>query len=332
MIISQCIQEAPGGNGPDLYKTGSPPGWAHATLSGVDEMLYLTGRPALKSYLRFVANHAVEYPSEGDLVDEWYAAREIVQTLEREESGAANGPTIVPLEPEEEPLLLEFLKDPVQRSSFNTVPAEVAIIELDTLVVYQKHIDVTHCDRLAAGLAPSPAQSQIFRTCLPYDHPSPPVKWSRVDADTWVFMSPSNDLRFLGAFPILSEHANSYATFGTVLGGVMLGVGFGSNFLNAIHVEDRLILHNGSHRAYTLRKLGVTHVPCIVQHVPSRDALDSVAPREVRSDADLYLRHPRPPMLRDYFDPRLCKVFPFERKLQQITVRFETTESFVPGF
>jgi hypothetical protein len=54
--------------------------------------------------------------------------------------------------------------------------------------------------------------------------------------------------------------------------------------------------------------------------------------RAVRSDVDLYLKHPRPPMLRDHFNPQLHKIFSFRPKLQQITVRFEISEADVPAF
>src|SRR2546430_11202463 len=38
-----------------------------------------------------------------------------------------------------------------------------------------------------------------------------------------------------------------------------------------------LILNNGSHRAYALRELGITRVPCIVQHVSCREELNVLA-------------------------------------------------------
>jgi hypothetical protein len=101
--------------------------------------------------------------------------------------------------------------------------------------------------------------------------------------------------------------------------------------MNAIYAEKRLILNNGSHRAFTLRQLGVTHVPCIIQHVSSRDELEVVGSSSVRRDPDLFLKHPRPPMLRDYFNPQLRLVMPVHRRLRQITVRFEIEEEFIPA-
>src|ERR1043166_5285772 len=56
----------------------------------VDENLYLIGRPTLKSFLRYVKNHAVDPPGEGRLSDEWLAAAEVAATLEKTEAGLAD--------------------------------------------------------------------------------------------------------------------------------------------------------------------------------------------------------------------------------------------------
>jgi hypothetical protein len=298
---------------------------------GLTDVLYLTGRPALRHFLRF-ASKAVDPPPEGILVDEWHAARDVLQTLEKTESGAADNPGLIELGPEYDALLEEFLKDPIQRASFNAVPSEIALVELDRMVVYQKNIDLSFTSQLEKELGCTPDRETIFRMCLPYHHPQPPVKWSRVDSKTYVFVSPSNDLRFLGAAPLKNGQIQNCPIVGDIVSMLGLAIGFGSNFMNALYAENRLILHNGSHRAYTLRKMGFTHAPCIVQHVPSREAIDVAASPDVRPDIEIYLTHARPPMLRDYFNPQLFKMLSFQRRLQQITVRFDVSEAEVPAF
>jgi hypothetical protein len=310
-----------------ISSSPAPPQPAAST----DENLYLIGRPTLKQFLRFVRAHAVHHPDDGVLADEWHAAHNLVRTLQTEEAGLADSPPLEKVGSEYEPFLIEFLKDPLVRNGFNTVPTEIAFIDLERVAVYQKHIDLTFTRQLEAKLGPSPTEEQIFRVCLPYDHPQPPVKWSRMRRDRFVFMSPSNDLRFLGSMPLQPTHITDYPPPGDLVGVIGIAVGFGSNFMNAIYVENRLILNNGSHRAYALRKLGITRVPCIVQHVSSREELDVTAASDVADHPDLYLKHPRPPMLRDYFNPQLHKVMQVHRRLRQITVKFDVDESFVPS-
>ena len=304
-----------------------------ANQDAADENLYLIGRPTLKRYLRFVRDHAVKPRDEGTLTDEWQGAHDFARTLEKEEAGAADNPPITKLEvnSRNEPLLTEFFKDPLVRNGFNTVPTEVAFVELDRLVVYQHHIDLTYVRLLERELGRSPSEEQIFRTSLLHDHPQPPVKWSRVHGNKFVFMSPSNDMRFLGTMKLQADNIQDYPPPGNLAGVVGLAVGFGSNFLNAIYAENRLILNNGSHRAYALRKMGVTRVPCIVQHVSSREKLDVVAASKVVDNLDHYLKHPRPSMLKDYFNPKLHKVMPVHRQLRQITVKFEVDQEYVPA-
>jgi hypothetical protein len=304
-----------------------------ANQDPTDETLHLIGRPTLKRFLRFVRSHAVKPPDEGTLTDEWEAAYNFVRTLEKEEAGAADNPEIKKLEvtTKNEALLTQFLKDPLVRNNFNTMPSEVAFVELDRLVVYQNHIDLTYVRLLERELGPSPSEEQIFRTALLHDHPRPAVKWSRVQGNTFVFISPSNDLRFLGTMSLKAGNITDYTPPGDLAGVVGIAVGFGSNFLNAICAENRLILTNGSHRAYTLRKLGVTHVPCIIQHVSLREKLEVVAASEVVDNPDYYLKHPRPSLLKDYFNPKLHKVMPVHRQLRHISIKFEVEQGSVPA-
>jgi len=301
----------------------------------VDETLYLLGRPTLKQLVRFVKSHAVNPADAGALNEEWQAAHRQIETLQKLEAGFADNPRMTPLTElgkDYEELLLDLLKSPLLQNHFNTVPTDIALVELDRLVVYQKHIDLTFVETLKRQLGPMPDEAAIFDACLPFNPPQPPVKWSRVHRDTFVFMSPSNDLRFLETMRLEPNHIANYPPPGSVVGVIGLAVGFGTNFLNAIYAEGRLILNNGSHRAYALRDLGVTHVPCIVQHVSSREELDLVASDEVREHPDLYLKQARPSVLKDYFDPKLRKIVPVHRRMRQITVKFQIDEAYVPAF
>ncbi|HEX7084792.1 MAG TPA: hypothetical protein VF198_00405 [Vicinamibacterales bacterium] len=304
-------------------RPGDTPGVA------ADEHLYLTGRPPLRDFIRYVRHQAVDPPGEGTLADEWRAAADVVRALEREEAGVADDPPIDRMGPDYEPLLVEFLASPLVRHGFNTVPTEVAFVELDRLVVWQKHIDLTFVRRLEQKLGPAPDDEAVFRACLLDDRLHPPVRWSRVHRDRWVFTSTSNDLRFLGTMRLEADNIRNYPPPGDLVGIVGIAVGFGSNFVNAIRAENRLILNNGSHRAYALRNLGITRVPCIIQHVSLREELDLIGPAELRRDPDLYLKNPRPPMLKDYFNPKLRRVMPVHRRVRQVTVTFSIDEGHV---
>lgn len=298
-----------------------------------DESLYLMGLPKLSHFLQFIHTQAMTPQGKETLIKEWQCAKDYYHSLEKEEPGCADrvGITPITVDTKYEPLLIKLLQNPLIKNGFDDLPTEVAFVDLDQLVVYQKHIDITFVRNLCEQLGSAPSDEQIFQTCLPYDYSHPPSRWSRIDDSNYVFISRSNDVRFLGVMPLESGHIHGYPHPGNLLGVIGLAVGFGSNFLNAIHAENRLILHNGSHRAYALRSMGIKRVPCIIQYASNRDEFAMAAPNNVVQHADFYLKHPRPPMLKDYFNPRLRKIVDVQRVLRQVKIHFSVSEYYIPA-
>ena len=146
-------------------------------------------------------------------------------------------------------------------------------------------------------------------------------------SDTYVFSSESNDIRFLRSVILQPEQVEGIKTHGTIVGVLGIVVGYGSNYLNAIAAEGRLILNNGSHRAYALRDLGITRVPCVIQKATTPSELTSVAAGGLRKRPDFYLKEPRPPVLKDYFEPRLRQVLRLRPINRHVKVRF-TVETY----
>src|SRR5207245_1035717 len=168
----------------------------------------------------------------------------------------------------------------------------ISIVALYRLVVVQKHVNLRYVDEIKRSLGSSPSPEEIFRLCLPFDHPHPPARISRVAQNAVVFVSPSEDFRFLDQ-PVLNPlQVARYQPAGVLAGMLGLAVGYGSNYLNVVHVENRSVLGNGSHRAYALRDLGITEAPCIVQQVSRRDELSVVLAGEVAQNPERYLGDP----------------------------------------
>src|SRR5258708_31332980 len=83
--------------------------------------------------------------------------------------------------------------------------------------------------------------------------------------------------------------------------------------------------------AVEAKTLNSSRVPCIVQHISSRDELSVLASTAITDAPNFYLQDPRPMMLKDYFDPRLRKVMPVHRRLRQATVKFDVDVTFAPA-
>jgi hypothetical protein len=304
-----------------------------ATLPPADEHVFLTGRPPMGEFLGFVTGQSVGGQAQemSALADRWRRANDHIHNLEVREAGWADSPTLGSIPTEQQTLRDSVLADPMYRRSFQIVPAEISIVELDRLVVFQKHINLEYVARLKRDLGSEPSPDRIFKFCLPFDHPQPPVTSGQITQNAFMFVSPSTDLRLLEVAPLSAAQLTNYTSQGPVSGVVAMVVGFGSNFLNVIHAENRLVLNNGSHRAYALRDLGITHVPGIVQHVTRRDELEVIAPGDLSTKPDLYLREPRPPLLKDYFDPALRSILPVPRRNRQVKVMFGAETLDVPA-
>jgi hypothetical protein len=268
---------------------------------------------------------------QGALAAEWRTANDHVVQLEKDEAGYADGAAITPIPAEMSALEQAALADPMFKRSFQVVPWHLGQVALDRLVVFQKRIGLGGVGRIKAQLGASPSAETVFKLCIPVDHPSSPPMTTQRASNGWIFGSPSNDIRLLDATLLMPDQVTGYQPSGAVAAVVGLVVGFSSNVLHVLHIESRLILMNGSHRAYALRDLGVTHAPCIVLELSRRDELDLIGPEEVKAKPDNYLTAARPPLLKDYFDPKLRKIVPVRRMVNQLQVGYGTSPGAHPA-
>ena len=310
-----------------------PPAAVSSVERTGDEHVFLVGRPPIGEYLGFVQSlavngHAVDLC---DLIEEWRQANDHVRALETTEAGIADAPPIRELPRDLAALATELTRDPMFRRVFRFVPSRIALVDLDRLMVFQKNINLRYVEELKVRLGNAPSLASAFRLALSLDRVEPPVRQMQGPQTLFSFLCPSNDLRFLE--PVLLEPAqvSGFTSTGRPSKVIGLVVGFGSNYLNALHVDGRLILNNGSHRAYALRELGVKEVPCIVQTVTRRDELELVASGDFLQAPDRYLKAPRPPLLKDYFDPKLRKIVLVQRKNRLVRVQIAVEQSDVPA-
>jgi hypothetical protein len=121
-----------------------------------------------------------------------------------------------------------------------------------------------------------------------------------------------------------------YQATGPVAGVIALVVGFGSNYLNVLEIGGRMILNNGHHRACALWEMGIRRVPCVLQTITHPDEIEVHAPRAVRRSPAFYLTEPRPPLLRDYFDPVLSRRVPLGLTTKQVRLKYSVEEKDMP--
>jgi hypothetical protein len=265
------------------------------------------------------------------VIAQWSAANDRYIELEKSEAGLANRGTHRALDPVFEPLAAEVAAHPHFRRSFDTLPTRFGMVELDSLIVYQHHVTRNFVQARMERLGAAPTDEALFRLCLPIDEPEAPVEIRKVGARRYVFRCPSTDFRFQESLLFRPDQIGGHAGLGTMAGIVGLLVGFGCNFLNVVQVGQRMMLNNGYHRAVALRALGVTHVPCVIQSADRADQLSVTIKTRVADNPEFYFESARPPLLRDFFDPLLWKLFPVRPLTRQIEVNFEVKDFLVAG-
>jgi hypothetical protein len=297
-------------------------------LGGLELRARLLGQPHLEDYITFVQTRTVggERADVRALADEWREANDHYYELERTEAGIADEIERLEIEPELAPLVAELEAQPRFSSAYDPLPSRFELVELDRLVVSQQSVSLNFVETLKSGLGLDPSPERLFRFCQPIQPPQAPVRAQRLDDNHFLFSSDSSDFRAHDAALLTAAQVSGLATADPMSAIVALPVGFGSNVLHAIEADDRLILQNGYHRAYALRDLGITHAYCAVQTVTRRDELKLVAGEPVIEAPEFYCRAKRPPLLKDFFDPKIRKVLNVRRMSRMIEVKLEVRE------
>ena len=288
------------------------------------EWAFLMGRPMMEEAIDFFKRHSVDDNIETTVLEkQWKSAKARYDELSKKEAGLADDPPISDLPKELENLKAKVLADPVYQKVYSNIDHRIGMVDLDRLVVFQRYMDISFIKGLEASYGPQMTPQEVFRVALPFDHPLPECNIYEQEKGVYVFESPSTDLRFLDSVVLREDQLRNLELPRPLAGILGLVVGFGSNFLTAVHVGKRLILNNGTHRAYLLRKLGIKHVPCIIQEVKDRKELAEEVHGDVPDRLDYYLKDPRPSLLKDYFDPNLVYPLRARPKVRRIQIKFD---------
>jgi hypothetical protein len=296
----------------------------------------LVGHPPVTEFLGYVTTQTVDGRTrdESALMDAWRRANDHLLALAEAEAGYADGLEFGDMPEELAPLAARVLADPVTRRDYALAPVSIEWIELDRLVVQQKHINLAFADALLAEIGESPSATRIFEFALPSDNRrDPPVQVGRIGEAAWIFKSVSNDFRILDAELLDPDQVTGYDSSGVPAVIVALSLGYGSNYLSALSVGGRLVLQNGSHRAYALRAAGQTHAPCLVQHISRHEELRAIVGdgHPLTTPGENLLTTGRPPLFKDYFDEQLRMIVNVPASLRQIQVGFNLNVTDQPA-
>lgn len=315
-------------NTPPMRSADAPAAVPSALTSpaeGTDSETVLVSACSLTDFLGFVRERVVGGAAldRSALADDWRRAAERFAELQQLEAGAPDRPEILPLPPAMQEHVERLATSPSFQQTFATVPVAFGMVELDRLVVYQQSVTRSNIEGIAGSVGGAMADSELVRLCLPDQPPATPFRLARRDGGRFVFVADGHDARFLGAQLLEPTAVPGLAPHGHPRAVLALPFGFTDNTLNVVRHGNRLVLNNGYHRAVMLRERGITHVPCVIQVCVHVDELAEAGGSAIARDVDLYFKGPRPPMLKDFLDPRLARTFETRRVQKEIRVTFE---------
>ena len=212
---------------------------------------------------------------------------------------------------------------PAVRATFDSVPIAFGMVALGSLVVSQYTLTCSKVDALCQNRLTTRQPRAIAALCLPLAPGTAQFALVSQDSREFVFASDAHDMRFLAAQVHAAAAPITAAMPGHAQALLALGVGFSTNVLDVIRFKNRTVLNNGHHRAYALHRMGITHVPCLIQACGDEAELALAASEEIQRNSDLYFDAARPPLLRDFDNPLLTRRFAVPRLRRLLRLTFE---------
>ncbi|WP_298622301.1 hypothetical protein [uncultured Zoogloea sp.] len=289
---------------------------------------YLLASTALSEYIDYVEEMLPEDARGKGVsqhVDDWHRCMDVMKALRQSEAGIADAPVVKELPQAMRPLQAELQSSSGFMRGYGDLPTRIALVDLHQLVVYQPHVVMDHVNRLCSRIAKLKGPAALFRFCQGSDQELAPLSFEKYGEEMVVFRSPSKDLRYLEPLILQQGQTTGYMPTGKVGAILGLAVGFGSNLLNAIEYEGRLLLNNGYHRATALANAGMRFIPCVIQSVRHPDEFGLAGTRLAEASRAFYFSDPRPPMLKDFIDPRLYRDINVVHRERRIVIRYQVS-------
>jgi len=298
----------------------------------VSDHVLVVGRHPLQSYVRFVKSRGASGAkvSERQLVQDWREMqRSIAETNERE-IGVADNPQFIPIPDEMIPTAEEARQQEATRRSLGRSPFQWWLVEIDRTVVFQPWVDLSFVREIQASVSKPVSHLNHIRIASGHHMTKPVVNATQSSEDRFVFTSRSTDVRFLGTTLLDPASIQNGPSYGYATHVVAVFLGSGINCLSALHINNRLVLMNGTHRAYALREMGFTHVACLVTHAENEQEASGLLPQTVKQDEARFLAAPRPPLFKDYFDASVRKIVPTKTASMLLKLKLKESKELIP--
>ena len=292
---------------------------------------YLYGFAPLGEVAEYVRTNATadEIDRLPEITAAWNAIRPDIDAVLASEAGLSETVKITDLPPEKAAEAAALVSDKLLQRGLNLRNA-VALVEIDKLIAAQRQVNLNYVDQIAAGLPSDITLDFLLGFCLSPKREGASIQHLDLGQNAHVFSSPSTDLRFLGSFlktltPADLEDAESG---GIPVVAIVSFIGYGDSPVNVLWSGSRAVLNNGFHRVYALRQRGIRKIPVILQ-LATNSALEFPA-HVVDLPRDYLLTHPRPVLMKDFFEEKFNTVLKVKNKLKTVTFRPNVQQHDIP--
>lgn len=258
----------------------------------------------------------------------WSSAVERFEELRQIEAGLPDTVGTRGLSAEYQQRAEQLRSDASFANTFSSFPSSFEEVEIDKLVASQRTVHVEYIGHLASRY--EQANRNLLEFCLAPAQDASPISIGRTAQNAFTASSDNPGLRFLGAYeePYRQGILQVETPGGQAIRVIVLALGFGASTANVFRVGRRMILNNGFHRLYTLRSLGVTHAPVVVQQVTHPEV--ELPPVITELPREYLIQNPRPGLMKDFFDDRLTCEITQRGFLKAVQIGWGVTESMVP--
>jgi hypothetical protein len=300
-----------------------------AVPRGVRHLKYMYGavtQGELKGFLEIASMESEQRKQE--IRAAWPSAVERFEELRNSEAGVPDKISVRGLAAEHQGSSEQLRQDASFANTFSNFPYSFEEVEIDKLVASQRTVHIEYIDHLTSQY--EQGGRNLFEFCLAPAQDVTSISIGRTAQNAFTASSDNPGLRFLGAFeePYRQGMLRVETPGGQTVRVIVLALGFGQSTANVYRVGTRMILNNGFHRLYTLRTLGVTHAPVVVQQVTHPEV--EMPPAIAELPREYVIKNPRPGLMKDFFEDRLTCEVTQRGFLKAVQVGWGVTDSMVP--
>ena len=297
------------------------------------EQRYLFAFATQAEVLHHVRTQSLEEESARlpEILRAWEGLRPRVEQLNERERDIAESCQLVPVADEHHEAVGAFTKDELFQKTFAGHAISFAVVEADKLIAPQRTVHLGYVKRLAESYPKSPSMRELLDICVSPKRMMDPIQHLEVVPNVHVFSSPNSDIRFLGAFvKKLTADDLQYAVGGGLPAAAVIAfVGYGVAPVNVLLAGRRVVLNNGFHRVYTLRSLGISRIPVVVQHI--RNVELEFPPAVAGLPKEYLLKVPRPVLIKDFFEPDFSITLKARERIKMVAVGISPNQHDVPA-